>query len=310
MGYSVAFIEQCRVDVAAKSDNVITVKDRGKIGSSRFLDALYKAGKYLLLALMFMTFSGMLAAQTYYWIGGTGPANYNDRNNWSLTVGGSRVASNPGTSNTIVFVVDGSDIGGGATGDVTITFPTNNMTNGGWRIVYNANVTIDNSNSRTLTLQNVPGEGLFVDSGSSLNMSRWGITIRNSAVSQIDGLLTLGSRTYATTNGYTEVTGTITNNGAAISGTDATLLFASNSVYNHDMNGGNMPTATWDATSTINVNGITANNPGGFNQTFGNLNINGTGITGNRTAQLSGHTVVQGDFYIALIALFIIKLVI
>ncbi len=301
MGYSVAFIGQCRLNVAAKSNNLLTSADQYK---SDFVGSLLKTGRRLLLALLLITFSGVLAAQTiYYWIGGTS-GNYNDSNNWSLTVGGSSVASNPGTSNSIVFVVDGSDISDAAgqqTGDVTIYFPNNTMTHGGWRIVNNANVTITHSANtyRVLRLSDQAGTELQVESGCVLELSfRWRITLYSNSSALIDGLLIINRRTFDWSNGFVTVNGTITNNGADILSSAPTMQFNANSVYNHDMNGGTIPAATWDATSTVNVNGVTGTAPGGFNQTFGNLNINGAGITGDISILLTGETVVQGDFYI------------
>ncbi|HHU33789.1 MAG TPA: hypothetical protein GXZ49_01015 [Bacteroidetes bacterium] len=304
MGCSVAFEEQCCVDVTANRNRLMKGANWFKNG---FTVSLLKTGKRLLLAVMFMALSGAMSAQTiYYWIGGTS-GNYNDGNNWSTTVGGSAVGSNPGTNNSIVFVVDGADISsapGLQTGNVTIRLPNNNMKNGGWRIVNNANVTLNHSstnNARGLTLDDQTGIELLVETGCVLDVSyMWRIILSNNSSSEINGELIINGNTYTWNNNSVMVTvnGTITNTGALISSSTSTLRFNPSSVYNHDRYGGAIPTAVWDATSTVNVNKISNATLAGFNQTFGNLNLNGADITWNRIVSLSGHTVVQGNFYI------------
>jgi len=298
MGCSVAFEEQCCVDVTANRNRLMKGANWFKNG---FTVSLLKTGKRLLLAVMFMALSSAMSAQTiYYWIGGTS-GNYNDGNNWSTTVGGSAVGSNPGTNNSIVFVVDGADISsapGLQTGDVTINF-SSGLTCGGWRAVNNANVSLLSSSNGNFKIGNVAGHEIYIESGSTFYISaRWQTSLELGSTGQIDGTLTFNGRSTDFTKASVVVNGTITNNGTDISSASTSLSFEANSFYNHNRNGGAIPTAVWDATSTVNVNGIAGTNPTGFNQTFGNLNINGTSITGNRTASLSGHTVVQGNFYI------------
>ena len=296
MGCSVAFEEQCCVDVTANRNRLMKGANWFKNG---FTVSLLKTGKRLLLAVMFMALSSAMSAQTiYYWIGGTS-GNYNDGNNWSTTVGGSAVGSNPGTNNSIVFVVDGADISsapGLQTGDVTINF-SSGLTCGGWRAVNNANVSLLSSSNGNFKIGNVAGHEIYIESGSTFYISaRWQTSLELGSTGQIDGTLTFNGRSTDFTKASVVVNGTITNNGTDISSASTSLSFEANSFYNHNRNGGAIPTAVWDATSTVNVNGIAGTNPTGFNQTFGNLNINGTSITGNRTASLSGHTVVQGNF--------------
>jgi len=50
-----------------------------------------------------------------------------------------------------------------------------------------------------------------------------------------------------------------------------------NGTYEHKLNGGTIPSATWDVNSTCLITGVTANAPGGGNQAFGNFTWNCTG---------------------------------
>src|SRR5206468_1850465 len=53
------------------------------------------------------------------------------------------------------------------------------------------------------------------------------------------------------------ITGTVTNNGGIVSSAISSLTFGAGSTYIHAMNGGAIPYATWNATSTCSVTGIT-----------------------------------------------------
>ena len=73
-----------------------------------------------------------------------------------------------------------------------------------------------------------------------------------------------------------DVYGTVENNGninvAANPG--AAIRFNDNSVYNHRLNGGAIPEATWLTNSTCLITGVTNILPGGMNQVFGNFTWN------------------------------------
>jgi hypothetical protein len=99
--------------------------------------------------------------------------------------------------------------------------------------------------------------------------------------------------------------GTMTTAGGAngsniIAGTNLIFSFANNSNYVHNINGGIIPTATWQAGSTCQITGITNTFPisPSFGQTFGNIlwncpsytTINAVGniVTANLPAQVNG----------------------
>lgn len=75
--------------------------------------------------------------------------------------------------------------------------------------------------------------------------------------------------------------------------------FAANSTYQHDVNGGTIPTATWQTGSLVNITGITANPPGGLNQSFSNFTWNcanqsqAVSLSGNLTSVAGNLTVTS-----------------
>ena len=227
MGYSENFDmvrESSRTSVISSMSVPPT---KGKYVSGTIKRGYRGFGKFLLVALTMVLFTGMLSAQTiYYWIGGTN-ASYGAASSWSLSVGGPAVGTAPSrNSPTIIFVVDGSNLGGGATGAVTITLPSQNMQSGGWRLLNNANVTLSNTGTQNLTLYELIGTELDIKTGSSLNVLGKSIIMRPSTTAQIDGTLILNAGTFTTTNGVATVTGTLTSRGTSlISGTTSSTIF-------------------------------------------------------------------------------------
>ena len=122
-----------------------------------------------------------------------------------------------------------------------------------------------NSSSGLITIRNghtitvaeaVTVDQVVVETGAQLNVgSGVTLTIANGADAvdcNIDGTLNNG--------------GTITTTGV--------LAFNSGSAYNHNLDGGTIPTAAWDANSTCSITGITNTAPSGFGQSFGNFTWN------------------------------------
>ena len=67
----------------------------------------------------------------------------------------------------------------------------------------------------------------------------------------------------------TTVTGLIQNSGTVL-GTAGRMSFTGGT-YIHARNGGSLPLATWNSTSTASVNGMINTAVGNLNQTFGNF---------------------------------------
>ena len=104
------------------------------------------------------------------------------------------------------------------------------------------------------------------------------LTVNASATLTINTTITLtiGGGASATNAGAT-VNGTITNAGTLTPSGTGTITFNSGSTYTHNQNGGTIPTATWNANSTLQITGATSTNPGGSGQGFGNVTWNCAG---------------------------------
>lgn len=85
------------------------------------------------------------------------------------------------------------------------------------------------------------------------------------------------------------------------------LSFAAGSIYTHEINGGSLPTATWNATSTCSITGVTSTSPTFGTATFGNFTWNNVGQTSpvnfNTTIGAAGafSVVSTGTSYLALV---------
>ncbi len=131
---------------------------------------------------------------------------------------------------------------------------------------------------------------LQIESGGALTASAYNISVMGA---QIDagGTLTNGnSRTLTIGNGNRvtdlSVNGTVVNAGTVTRvGTPLPAIsFGAGSVYQHAVNGGTIPTATWNPTSTVLVTGVSnATSIGGLGQAFENFAWN----VPNRTTEFS-----------------------
>ncbi len=88
------------------------------------------------------------------------------------------------------------------------------------------------------------------------------------------------------------VNGTLSNAGTIT--TTGVLSFGSGGTYIHAQNGGTVPTASWNASSTAQINNVTTTIPGGLAQTFGNFIWNSANTTAMTSAiAVSGNLTVQ-----------------
>jgi hypothetical protein len=89
------------------------------------------------------------------------------------------------------------------------------------------------------------------------------------------------------------VEGAINNAGTII--TNGNIQFINGGTYSHDQNGGNIPTATWNASSIATITGVTNTVPTGLNQSFYNF----TWQCSNQVVAIhltDNLTSIQGDF--------------
>lgn len=252
-----------------------------------------------LIALVLVSFAGW-GQTTKTWNGPASGGNWTTAGNW-LPNGA------PGATNIVVF-------DNGISGQIT-SVP--NVTVAGLRVEGNSQVSLvaQSGNNRTLTVS-VPGgqTRLVIESGSSLTLVSGGDDIdlnftRSGAgggntLGQIDGVLVVeggNEADLANTNTITTVGngGAIENTGGTILGTSARLQFAAGSTYSHQRNGGAIPTASWNATSTCEVTGVIGTLPtvSSFNQNFGNFTWNCPLQTGNFSFATELET-INGNFTI------------
>jgi hypothetical protein len=239
---------------------------------------------------------------TYTWKGGTSAA-YNVSTNWNPT----RVVPDAGD----IMTFDGNDIDGAmGTGAVTVTsVPTETI--GQLKLVNNASVAIQaGTAANTLTLSGGTGTDLDIPSGSTLNNNgSLALNIAFSGTGHVAAIagtfqMTGAGHTYIATNSTTTVTGTFTishnaaNAGGTITSTATNLVFASGGTLIYARDGGTIPTATYNAASTINITGVTATSiswPSGA-VTAGNLLWNCAAQTINPQTFLSTLTTITGTF--------------
>ncbi len=132
-------------------------------------------------------------------------------------------------------------------------------------------ITILNSYNVTIAAA-VTADQLVIETGATLTNSS-GLTIANGTGTDltISGALTNSSSFLISVSANVIVNGSLTQTvGTAIT-TSGSLEFTANGIYNHQTNGGTIPTASWNAASTCNVTGMTSSNPSGLGQTFGNF---------------------------------------
>jgi hypothetical protein len=222
------------------------------------LTSFLKASFIVLLCFLL---SGQLRATTYYSNGNQAPNVLS--NWWTNTNGTGSHPANFTTANNIFTVQNGH----------TMTTTANWTISGtGAGIIVQAGGALVAANTITTTKLTINASGnVTVNSGKTLKI--------NNGTSSPD----------------LNVPGTLTNSGTITIAAGANASFGSGGKYRHTMNGGTIPTATWDINSTCEITGITTTTPGGLTgQSFGNFTWNCT-QTGN--IQLAGKlTSITGNF--------------
>ena len=141
-------------------------------------------------------------------------------------------------------------------------------------------ITIRSSNTAIVTSNKTLDQVVVASGGVLIINSGRTLTIANSAGTDLS------------------VSGTINNSGTITPG--GTIVFNASSAYNHTQDGGTIPDATWNASSNCNITGVTANEPGGLSQSFGNFTWNCIGQTGTdlniNPLEVGNGGAVTGDF--------------
>jgi hypothetical protein len=234
-------------------------------------------------------------AATYFWTGAAAGAEFNTGSNWNTAADGTG-STRSSAQTTDILIIDGAGTTAGTAAIITVNA---SVSVGVFRITNSTAVTFRSSNTttRTVTVTGGAGDDFDIQAGSSLimnnatNAAAIAFSTGIGMTGNIAGTLTLGGSTSnaLTTTGGTgtvvTVAGTgVVNNASAMTGSAATLTFASGATYNHlfTTTAGTIPTATWNAASNVNVTGFTSSTSiGGVGQTFGNFKWNCTSQTVN-----------------------------
>jgi len=265
-----------------------------------------------LLALVCFCYAIPSNAQTKYWIGPLAGGNWSNANNWSNTSGGPAGVDVPNGASYDVIVNQNALINV----DVTaITLNSLTVTNNAKVRMYTPATT------STLALNSTNGAApaLRIDAGSTLEdsastagvdfLTRFG----NDAKGVVDGTWSFFGVTGAPSGvayaqmpatGFTNlltVNGTIklaNNFSAFLCGVPAYIKFESGSRYWVARNGGNIPSATWDADATLSLTGITTAGPS-FSapvpSNIGHLSINSPSMTGAVALSLPNNLTINGN---------------
>jgi hypothetical protein len=234
---------------------------------------------------------------TYTW-NQTGTAAWTTSTNWTPT------RTTPLANDILI-------INGLLTATPTITSLPATQTIGQLSVINNVNTLLQSSAGTTLTIAGLSGVDFNIQSGSTLNLGgtqNIGLVFTGTTTSSIDGTLKTSTSATGTLN-FTNTTATVTgtldlsSTSNANTSTTANLLFSSGSFCTMGSTSVIIPTASWNANSTLNITGVIGSTtPGGnINQAFGNFIYNCAGATatydfftsGISTSSIQGNATIQ-----------------
>ena len=207
-------------------------------------------------------------AQTNTW-DGSSSNNWNTGNNWSLNIV-------PTAVHDVVININANII-------VNTNATINKLTIGN-----SAAVSLTSSgSSRTITIDNsgstIGNATVLTLNGSSSNRNLTLAFSGNNQTMNIAGKLIVtdvatGVATFNASNSVTTVNGTLRNQsgsggtpGSIVPGNN--LIFANGGTYEHALNAGSIPTATWDPNSNLVITGTTTTYPLAMDRQFGNVSF-------------------------------------
>ncbi len=242
--------------------------------------------RILLLTFALITSVTLFSQTDRYWVT-TGDGNWNSTTNWSTTSGGGGGASVPNAS-TFRVIFDSNS------GNPTVRVNLASFSLQQLWITGNQSVTFVSSGAaRVITIgdgtnNSIPGASLsnadvVIEAGSTLIIQ--GETVAN----------TMSVRPFNNANSQVRVAGTVrVDANGILANNTGPYFFNAGATYIHNRDGGNITTATWDASSNCDITGITTNAPTGLGQTFGNLTWNSAGQAG--AVSLNDSPTVAGTF--------------
>ncbi len=105
------------------------------------------------------------------------------------------------------------------------------------------------------------------------------------------GTITLQNTDSVDVDAAVTITGTLKSTGGKVGNSASTLTFGSGGTYEHAINGGSIPLATWGTGSTLLITGVTGNAPSNGNQNFYNLTWNCPGQTAGLNLGMANNTI-------------------
>ncbi|MFT3680061.1 MAG: T9SS type A sorting domain-containing protein [Ferruginibacter sp.] len=192
------------------------------------------------------TTTSTLAASEYTWNGGASSS-------WATATNWTPNRNTRLTTDVLIFNTPGNVTATNVIGETIAKL-----------LVSAGNVTLEAPSAVTLAFTSNNGAlngDLVISIGTSLTMSTVNITLNANSSADINGTLTVNaSRTYNTNNAgsVTNVYGILYNSGAVTSTNAARMVVYNDGVYTHNINGGVIPTATWNFNSTCLITGVVA----------------------------------------------------
>lgn len=170
-----------------------------------------------------------------------------------------------------------------------------NVTSGDYNTVASWQRSLDGQNWTTASrLPGVNDLSVLIQTGHTINVNASASPINLT----VNGVLNVSGTSVLTANGA-NVNGTVrVQNTASFTGT--AINFQHGSTYDHARNGGAIPLAIWNATSTCQITGVTTTVPTAttFNQSFGNFTWQSAGQTAD--VNLAGNlTTINGNMLVA-----------
>lgn len=200
--------------------------------------------------------------------------------------GGTVFASNSGNNYTATFTVSSTNYYSKSSGNLELITSWGTNTDG-----TGANPPNFTSNYCTYNIRN--------NAAPTIGAS-WTVSGTGSKIVVGDGT-NASNFTVPSTFTVTSPTTEVVNNGIitrTTSGANSwgTLTFASGATYVHNASGGTLPTATWNANSTLQIDADLADDE--FTESFGNVTINGSSVVRMMTTVANNTCIIQGNLTI------------
>jgi hypothetical protein len=226
-----------------------------------------------------------------------GPSNCTLQFGWTSAAENASFASNRALNSRIFYLTDTTDIEAGS-GSYTKQLTTEPYTVARGGITALGTFGVGNFGlSATLYRSNAPtptgGNWSNASSWQVWNGSAW--TAASVAPTGTEAKIIIQPTDSINVDVPVTLSDTLDNQGKVNGGNN--LVFGINSVYQHDQNGGTIPTAKWDSASTCLVTGATSSAPGNANQNFYNFVWNCPGQTSGLNVAWSGN-ILSGDLVI------------